>query len=100
VFDNYAHVAKALDGGVGASLNKILQDKTGCNVLAWPRTSARAVSTPNAGALARRVKGVKLRVLPTPAFIETFKIMGAIPTPIPFGELYTAGNRRGRRLRA
>jgi len=29
-------------------------------------------------------------VLPTPAFIETFKIMGAIPTPIPFGELYMA----------
>jgi len=33
---------------------------------------------------------VKLRVLPTPAFIETFKIMGAIPTPIPINELYTA----------
>ena len=29
-------------------------------------------------------------MLPTPAFIETFKIMGAIPTPIPFGELYMA----------
>jgi TRAP-type C4-dicarboxylate transport system substrate-binding protein len=36
------------------------------------------------------IKNVKLRVLPTPAFIETFKIMGAIPTPIPFGELYMA----------
>ena len=31
-----------------------------------------------------------LSVLPTPAFIETFKLMGAIPTPIPFGELYMA----------
>ena len=36
------------------------------------------------------IKGVKLRVRPTPAFIETFKIMGAIPTPIPFGEQYMA----------
>jgi TRAP-type C4-dicarboxylate transport system substrate-binding protein len=36
------------------------------------------------------LKGVKLRVLPAPAFIETFKIMGAIPTPIPINELYTA----------
>lgn len=36
------------------------------------------------------MKGVKLRVLPTTAFIETFKLMGAIPTPIPFNELYTA----------
>ena len=29
-------------------------------------------------------------MLPTTAFIETFKLMGAIPTPIPFNELYTA----------
>ena len=37
-----------------------------------------------------QLKGVKLRVLPTTAFIETFKAMGAVPTPIPFNELYTA----------
>ena len=36
------------------------------------------------------IKGVKLRVLPTPAFMETFKLMGAVPTPIPIGELYMA----------
>ena len=29
-------------------------------------------------------------MLPTTAFIETFKAMGAVPTPIPFNELYTA----------
>ena len=91
VFDNYAHVAKALDGGVGASLNKILQDKTGCNVLAWAsHFGSRSVYTKTQVRSLAEVKGVKLRVLPTPAFIETFKIMGAIPTPIPFGELYTA----------
>ena len=36
------------------------------------------------------LKGTKLRVLPTPAFMDTFKAMGAVPTPIPFGELYMA----------
>jgi TRAP-type transport system periplasmic protein len=36
------------------------------------------------------LKDVKLRVLPAPAFVETFKVMGAIPTPIPVNELYTA----------
>ena len=91
VFDSYAHVAKALDGGVGASLNKILQEKTGCSVLAWAsHFGPRSVYTKNPVRSLAEVKGVKLRVLPTPAFIETFKIMGAIPTPIPFGELYTA----------
>ncbi|HEX4329893.1 MAG TPA: TRAP transporter substrate-binding protein [Burkholderiales bacterium] len=91
VFDSYTHVAKALDGGVGASLNNILQGKTGCNVLAWAsHFGARSVYTKAQVRSLAEVKGVKLRVLPTPAFIETFKIMGAIPTPIPFGELYTA----------
>lgn len=91
VFDSYQHVAKALDGGVGANLNKMLQAKTGCTVLAWAsHFGARSVYTKNPVKALADVKGVKLRVLPTPAFIETFKIMGAIPTPIPFGELYTA----------
>jgi len=91
VFDSYGHVAKALDGGVGNSLNKILQGKTGCSVLAWAsHFGARSVYTKAPVKSLAEVKGVKLRVLPTPAFIETFKIMGAIPTPIPFGELYTA----------
>ena len=29
-------------------------------------------------------------MLPTNAFIQTFKLMGAVPTPIPVNELYTA----------
>jgi tripartite ATP-independent transporter DctP family solute receptor len=91
VFDSWKHVAKALDSGVGEKLNKILQDRTGCSVLAWAsHFNPRSVYTKQQVKSLADVKGVKLRVLPTPAFIETFKIMGAIPTPIPFGELYNA----------
>jgi len=91
VFDSYAHVAKAMDGGVGAKLNEMLQKSTGCTVLTWAsHFGARSVYTKQPVKSLADVKNVKLRVLPTPAFIETFKIMGAIPTPIPFGELYMA----------
>jgi len=91
VFDSYKHVAKALDGGVGESLSKILYDRTSCTVLTWAsHFSARSVYAKKEIKNLAEVKGVKLRVLPTPAFIETFKIMGAIPTPIPINELYTA----------
>jgi TRAP-type transport system periplasmic protein len=91
VFDSYAHVAKALDGGVGESLSKMLYDRTSCTVLTWAsHFSARSVYAKKEIKNLADVKGVKLRVLPTPAFIETFKIMGAIPTPIPINELYTA----------
>lgn len=35
-------------------------------------------------------KGLKIRVPQAPLFIDTFKTLGANPTPIPWGELYTA----------
>src|SRR5262245_55842319 len=91
LFDNYAHVAKVLDGPTGTTLNEMLQKSSGCTILTWAsHFGPRSVYTKNQVKSLAEVKGVKLRVLPTPAFIETFKIMGAIPTPIPFGELYMA----------
>ncbi|WP_218508579.1 TRAP transporter substrate-binding protein [Variovorax sp. dw_308] len=91
LFDSYDHVAKSLDGGVGAKLNDMLQKGTGCQVLTWAQHfGARSVYTKQPVKSLADIKNVKLRVLPTPAFIETFKIMGAIPTPISFGELYMA----------
>jgi TRAP-type transport system periplasmic protein len=91
LFDSYEHVAKALDSGVGAKLNEMLQKGTGCQVITWSaHYGARNVYTKQPVKSLADIKNVKLRVLPTPAFIETFKIMGAIPTPISFGELYMA----------
>jgi tripartite ATP-independent transporter DctP family solute receptor len=91
VFDSYPHAFKALDGGVGQQLGKILIERTGCTVLDWAsHFGPRSVYTKTPVKALADLKGVKLRVLPAPAFIETFKIMGAIPTPIPINELYTA----------
>jgi tripartite ATP-independent transporter DctP family solute receptor len=91
LFDSYAHAAKALEGPAGATLNELLHRRSGCSILTWAsHFGARSVYTKAPVQSLAQIKGVKLRVLPTPAFIETFKLMGAIPTPIPFGELYMA----------
>jgi len=85
VFDSYAHMARALDGGVGASLAEILRSRTGCTIMGWgSHFAARSVYTKAPVNSIAELKGVKLRVLPTSAFIDTFKLMGAVPTPIPF----------------
>ena len=89
MFDSYAHAAKAMEGKAGTALNELLQKRAGCSILTWAsHFGPRNVYTKAQVKSLADIKGVKLRVLPTPAFIETFKIMGAIPTPIPFGELY------------
>ncbi|MEL0635867.1 TRAP transporter substrate-binding protein [Marinomonas sp. TI.3.20] len=36
------------------------------------------------------LKGMKIRVQPSPSAIKMMELMGASPTPLPFGELYTA----------
>src|SRR5579872_1285648 len=91
MFDSYDHVARAMDGEAGKALNKILTDRTGVQVVGWGfHFGARSVYTKKPIARLADLKDVKLRVLPAPAFVETFKIMGAIPTPISINELYTA----------
>lgn len=91
LFDSYNHVARVLDGAAGASLNQLLRKRSDCTILTWAsHFGARSVYTKRAVKSLADIRGVKLRVLPTPSFIETFKLMGAIPTPIPFGELYMA----------
>lgn len=36
------------------------------------------------------LKGMKIRVQPSPSAVEMIKLMGAAPTPLAYGELYTA----------
>ena len=91
LFDSYDHVAKAVDGGCGEIYNKLLQERTGCTIVGWgSHFSARSVYSKPAIKDLASISNVKLRVLPTQAFVETFTLMGAIPTPIAFNEVYTA----------
>ncbi|MBV5349634.1 TRAP transporter substrate-binding protein DctP, partial [bacterium] len=34
--------------------------------------------------------GLKMRLMENPVHMETFKVLGANPSPMPFGELFTA----------
>ncbi|WP_312778041.1 TRAP transporter substrate-binding protein DctP, partial [Escherichia coli] len=36
------------------------------------------------------LKGMKVRVQPSPGAVEMIKVMGGNPTPLDYGELYTA----------
>lgn len=47
-------------------------------------TRAKAIN--NVGDL----KGQKLRVIPSPSYVALFRALGAAPTPMAFGEIYTA----------
>ena len=91
LFQSAEHVGKSLDGPAGAALSKLLADRASVQTLGYAYSmGARNVYTKAALKSAAELRGVKVRVLPVPNFVATLKYMGAVATPIPFGEIYTA----------
>lgn len=90
-FKDYATVWAAMDGDLGnyvrtALLKVNLQayDKVLDNGYRNITTSSKAINTP------ADLKGFKIRVPGIPMWLSMFKDLGAAPTAIAFGELYSA----------
>lgn len=81
---------KTLDGELMGVLNDQLLPK-GVRLVCFAENGFRQI-TNNKKVIKTPadLKGVKIRVQPIPAHLELFKVLGANPTPIDFGELYTA----------
>ena len=80
----------ALDGDLGKKLNDGLLSKGFVN-LGFNENGFRHVSN-NRGPVTKPedMKGLKLRTMENPLHVAFFKLLGANPTPINSGELYTA----------
>ncbi|NYT36430.1 DctP family TRAP transporter solute-binding subunit [Allopusillimonas soli] len=81
---------RALDGKLGDALAKVLEGH-GITTLSWWESgyrhitnSVRPIEKPE------DLKGIKLRVPEAEMRIDTFKILGALPTPMAFSEVFTA----------
>lgn len=90
-FKDYATVWAAMDGDLGAHVRNALQkvnlhayDKVLDNGYRNITTASKAIVTP------ADLKGFKIRVPGIPMWLAMFKDLGAAPTAIPFGELYSA----------
>ncbi|KKM09847.1 C4-dicarboxylate ABC transporter substrate-binding protein [Clostridiales bacterium PH28_bin88] len=81
---------KALDGELGQKLLETLPP-LGLRGLAYGENGFRNI-TNNKGPIyePKDLKGMKIRTMENPVHMETFRLLGANPTPMAFGELYTA----------
>lgn len=90
LFESYDHVGRAMDGKAGEQLTAILQKKANIKVLGYGYSfGARNVYSKKQIKTPADLAGVKIRVLPTQNYINTFKAMGASPVPMAFGEVYS-----------
>ena len=90
LFRDFSHVYRVLDGEIGTELLSRLE-KHGLKGVGFMEigfrnltNSIRPVKEPG------DVKGLKVRVTPNPAHVAAWKLLGAIPTPMPFTEVYMA----------
>lgn len=90
VFTSKDGVRNALDGKLGEAMNASLAEKAGMINLGYGESGFRNLSN-NIRPVKSPVdlKGMKVRVIENPYHIATFKALGANPTPMAFGELFT-----------
>jgi TRAP-type transport system periplasmic protein len=90
LFSNARQADAMVDGPLGKMLNSRLSDK-GIVVLGFFDLGFRNVTNSKRPITkGEDLEGLKLRVIPNPVFIETFKTFKANPVPMPFAELYGA----------
>lgn len=90
LFTSYEEVDALLDGPVGQEVLDSLKPAGMVGIGYWENgfrqltNSRRAVRTP------ADMDGLRLRTMPTPVPLATFRLLGANPTPMNFGEVFTA----------
>lgn len=89
IFRDEAHMHAVLDGPIGEEILTAMA-KQGIVGLAWYDDGARSVYAKKPIKRLADMKGVKLRVQQSDMFVAMTEALGASPTPLPYGEVYTA----------
>jgi TRAP-type transport system periplasmic protein len=89
---DWSHVHAVVDGGVGREAADYLAGAVRMRPLAWGDsfgfrqvvTRSRDVTDPG------QLAGLKIRTIQSPIYVKAIELMGASPTPMAFGEVYTS----------
>nr|WP_119154331.1 TRAP transporter substrate-binding protein [Caldimonas tepidiphila] len=89
LFDSIEHMRKSLDGPVGEEILKGCEHQ-GLVGLAFYDSGARSIYAKKPVRTLADTRGMKIRVQPSDLWVAVAAAMGANPTPMPTGEVYTA----------
>ncbi len=92
LWDDWNHVHRVLDGELGREAADYLEGTVRMRPFAWGDSFGfRHVVTrsrPVTGAA--QLAGLKIRTIQSPIYVKAVQLMGASPTPMAFGEVYTS----------
>jgi tripartite ATP-independent transporter DctP family solute receptor len=90
IFANEKEADAVLDGPVGQKLAAKLESKGLVGLVYWENGFRDLTNSKHPIAKMDDLKGVKLRVMQNPMYIDMFNAMGANAVPLSFSELFTA----------
>lgn len=91
IYKDFDHQTAVLKGEAGERLKEIILDQTDVKVLSYYSLAFRQVFTTEKPVnTVNDIKGLKIRVPESPTYVNTFTMLGAAPTPVAWGETYTA----------
>ncbi|PPC78108.1 hypothetical protein WH50_22695 [Pokkaliibacter plantistimulans] len=89
LFTSQEQFNKVIYGDIGREMMQIPKDK-GFVALAAYQAGSRSFYAKKPIHSPADLKGLKIRVVATPTTLKMIELLGGAPTPIPFGEVYTA----------
>jgi tripartite ATP-independent transporter DctP family solute receptor len=89
IFRDVAHSHRVVDGPVGEEIARDLE-RIGLVTLSWYDAGARSLYTRQPVRTPADLRGMKIRVQTSDLWIDLMRAMGANPTPLPFGEVFTS----------
>lgn len=90
IFRDIDHVEKVVNGPIGEELYNQILEEQGIRVMKAFVQGFRYMYSNKPMPKMEDFAGLKIRVPESPAFVGTWRSLGANPTPMPWGELYTA----------
>jgi len=87
---NHAQAFALLDGPLGKALLEKLPEKGLVGLAYWDLGFRNVTNSKRPITKPEDLDGLKLRVIPNPVFLDTFRAFKANPVPMSFSELYTA----------
>jgi tripartite ATP-independent transporter DctP family solute receptor len=90
LFTNTQEADAILDGPVGQKVMSKLPEKGLVGLVYWENGFRNTTNSKKSIDTMEDFTGMKLRVMPNPTYVETFKLLGASPLPLEFTKLYSA----------
>lgn len=90
MFDDQEHFDTVYDGEIGQEISDKILEESQYKVLSYWTRGARWLTTKEEVTNPDDLAGMKIRVPDSPVFVKSFETLGAAPTPMEFGEVFTS----------